>query len=247
MLHALRQICNHPSDLDLEKWPGLKAPSVQPGDVQASGKTMLLHVLLEQILSQREKVVIFCQYLRSVTMIAAQIRTRFGIAPQTLVGDLSGNERALRVQEFQQSAGAGAIISTLGVGGCGITLHAAAHVIHFDRCYNPARENQGSDRVHRIGQAASCVFVHRIITRATFEERIDQILEQKSRLPGFAPPGEKWIAELDNAELQKLFAVNAPGGQLCEPQNYSAGAAKRRRVDEQAPVGIRKARSAGIL
>lgn len=174
--------------------------------MEASGKTLLLHVLLEQIFDQSEKVVIFCQYLNTVNMLFLQIQAKFGIVPWILIGQLSMEQRAQNVQEFQHSAGPGAMILTLGVGGTGITLHAARHVIHFDRCYNPAKENQGSDRVHRIGQKATCVFIHRLITRGTFEERIDAILEQKRRLCSLTmPSGENWIADLTEDELLSLF------------------------------------------
>jgi len=110
------------------------------------------------------------------------------------------------VRSFQGAGGPGAMVLTLGVGGTGITLHAASHVIHFDRCYNPARESQGSGRVHRIGQTANCVFVHRIICKDTFEERMDSILEKKSRLYGLTmPAGEQWIADLSDEQLFSLF------------------------------------------
>merc|ERR1712060_82405 len=101
MLHALRKICNHPSNLDLERWPELKVLATSPDDIEASGKTLVLHVLLEQVLGQGEKAVIFCQYLKTVSMLASQIAAKFGIIPQTLVGGLSREERAQRVLDFQ--------------------------------------------------------------------------------------------------------------------------------------------------
>jgi len=213
MLHALRQICNHPCSLDFDKWPELQKPAGLASDVEASGKTMLMQVLLEQIFGQAEKVIIFCQYIRTVELLAAQISSRFGITPFTLMGETPPDERAKRVMSFQKAQGAGAMVLTLGVGGTGLTLHAACHVIHFDRCYNPARENQGTDRAHRIGQVASSVFVHRLVCRGTFEERVDAILEQKQRLCGLAVPGagehspERVLAELSNAQLAQLFAA----------------------------------------
>mmetsp|Transcript_73537 Transcript_73537/g.116008 ORF Transcript_73537/g.116008 Transcript_73537/m.116008 type:complete len:921 (+) Transcript_73537:123-2885(+) len=206
MLHALRQICNHPSNLDMEKWPDIGSSPTPCDDIAASGKTMLLQVILEQIFGQQEKVVIFCQYLRTVRMLEEQIASHFRVKTHTLIGELSANERAKRIDDFQSSIGPGAMILTLGVGGTGITLHAACHVIHFDRCYNPARESQGSDRVHRIGQKAACVFVHRIICRGTFEERIDSILSEKSKLCGMTiGSGEQWLADLNDSELRDLF------------------------------------------
>jgi len=210
MLHGLRKICNHPSSLDLAKWPELGAkPRVAASDMEASGKTMLLRVLLEQVFGQGEKAVIFCQYISTVETIVTQIASNFGVRPHKLLGDLSANERAQQVQSFQQARGPGAMVLTLGVGGTGITLHAACHVIHLDRCYNPARENQGSDRVHRIGQTAKCVFVHRIICKDTFEERMDSILKEKSRLYGLTmPAGEQWIADLSDEQLSSLFKTD---------------------------------------
>mmetsp|Transcript_81923 Transcript_81923/g.231893 ORF Transcript_81923/g.231893 Transcript_81923/m.231893 type:complete len:472 (+) Transcript_81923:3-1418(+) len=233
MLHALRQICNHPSNLDFSKWPDLECLASSSSSVEASGKTQLLQVLLEQIFAQGEKAVIFCQYLKTVDMLASQIRSRFPVTVQTLVGELSVDERARCVRAFQESDGPGAMVLTLGVGGTGITLHAASHVVHFDRCYNPARESQGSDRVHRIGQRASCVFVHRFVSRGTFEERVDRILERKSRICGMvAPGGEGWIAGLGDSELRELFG-GRPRPADVRP-GPGCGPAKRRRTLRRA-------------
>jgi SNF2 family DNA or RNA helicase len=216
MLHALRKICNHPSNLEVDKWPELRRVATSVNDADASGKTKLLQILLEQIFGQGEKVVVFCQYLRTVDIIARQVAASFGITAHTLVGQLSAAERARRVQAFQESTGPGAMVLTLGVGGTGITLHAAAHVIHFDRCYNPAREQQSSDRVHRIGQTARCVFIHRIICKGTFEERVDSILEEKRRICGLAmPSGEHWFAELSDEQLRTLFVTASGGSASC--------------------------------
>lgn len=226
MLHALRKVCNHPSNLEQEKWPEIEIPHSEITDVDASGKTMLLQTLLEQILGQDQKAVIFCQYLHTVRMLTSQIMKKFGVKSHTLVGELTTYERARRVQAFQETKGKGVMVLTLAVGGTGLTLHAASHVIHFDRCYNPAKENQGSDRIHRLGQRASCVFVHLLLTKGTFEERVDEILAQKSRLSGMAlPPGEGWLSDLSNQELKELFL--AAGG--LEAHDSAFKPVKRRR------------------
>ena len=98
------------------------------------------------------------------------------------------------------------MILTLGAGGVGINLTAANHVIHFDRCYNPAKEAQGTDRCYRIGQTKN-VFVHRMATAGTFEDRLAEIMQRKQNLSDLTiAHGEKWISDLSDDELKDLFA-----------------------------------------
>lgn len=229
MFHALRQVCNHPSNVDFDKWPELR-PSAAPQDnVEASGKAMLLQKLLNRVFEKGEKAVVFCQYLRTVETLAVQVSSRRHVKAMTLVGDLPAEERARRVRRFQQSPGPGVLILTLAVGGVGLTLNAAAHVVHFDRCYNPSRELQGSARVHRLGQTAGHVLVHFLTSRGTFEERLEGILERKRRLGDLAAPqGEGWLAELRDDELRQAFSMT--GG-------VAGGAAKRRRCSGAASRG----------
>jgi len=228
----------------LNKWPELGVMSpIAASNMEASGKTMLLRVLLELVFGQGEKAVIFCQYLSTVETIVTQIASNFGIRSHKLVGDLSANERARQVQSFQEAGGPGAMVLTLGVGGTGITLHAACHVIHFDRCYNPARESQGSDRVHRIGQTAQCVFVHRIISKDTFEERMDSILQEKSRLYGLTmPAGEQWIADLSDEQLCSLFktAGNSAG-------NFDRAGSLKKHAKDHTSGGLRRGNPISLI
>merc|ERR1719436_1595925 len=103
-------------------------------------------------------------------------------------------EREKVVDRFQTDPSASVMLLSLQAGGIGITLTAAAHVIHFDRCYNPAKEAQATDRVHRIGQTRT-VFVHRLITKGTFEEKLAEIMAKRQLLSDITvTAGEEWIA-----------------------------------------------------
>merc|ERR1712151_27638 len=119
-----------------------------------------------------DKVVVFTQYLRTLELLQSMIQNaHLGIEVLTLYGALPRMQRDAVVNRFQETPGAAVLVCTLGTGGVGLNLTAATHVVHFDRCWNPAKEAQATDRAHRIGQHRP-VIVHRLITKGTFEERI---------------------------------------------------------------------------
>eukprot|EP00931_Biecheleriopsis_adriatica_P048289 TRINITY_DN27897_c0_g1_i1.p1 TRINITY_DN27897_c0_g1~~TRINITY_DN27897_c0_g1_i1.p1 ORF type:complete len:1117 (+),score=255.90 TRINITY_DN27897_c0_g1_i1:39-3389(+) len=219
MLHALREVCNHPACLsEKRRPPDFRIPP--SASLDASGKTSKLQELLEGIIGNNDKVLIFTGYLGTIDLLAEQIEANFNCKTLRIVGAMDKVAREAAVEAFQTDPSCQVMLLSLQAGGVGLTLTAATHVIHFDRCYNPAKENQATDRAHRIGQTKT-VFVHRLQTKDTFEERLAEIMSQKQQLSDLTmEAGEGWIADLDDAELRALFSLGGSG---------SAGASKRRR------------------
>ncbi|MFK7924260.1 MAG: SNF2-related protein [Bacteroidia bacterium] len=197
LITALKQICNHPSQF-LKKGPA---------EVDYSGKSQQLFTLLPQILEQGEKVLIFTQYRGMGELLAKMIEHAYGLEVPFLHGGVSRKNRDLMVQQFQNHAHTPILLLSLKAGGTGLNLTAANHVIHYDLWWNPAVEAQATDRAYRIGQKNN-VFVHRFITQATFEEKIDKLLQSKKELADLTvSSGEKWIGEFNNQELAELVRL----------------------------------------
>ncbi len=197
LIMMLKQICNHPAQY-------LKKGPAQP---QLSGKTPLLLDLLEQSLENDEKTLIFTQFREMGELLVSMIRDRFGIAPAFLHGGVSRKTRDLMVEDFQTRYSHPILLLSLKAGGTGLNLTAAGQVIHYDLWWNPAVEAQATDRAYRIGQQRN-VQVHRFITSATFEERIDAMIQSKKELAELTlSNGEKWIGELSDRELRDLFRM----------------------------------------
>jgi len=228
MMHALREVCNHPSNLAEKRRPaGFEMEKYPRTCVDASGKCAKLHELLEAIFTNNEKVIIFCNYLETIEIIAEQIEERTNYKALKFIGALDRTGRDRMVETFQTDPSYPVLILSLQAGGVGITLTAATHVIHFDRCYNPAKENQATDRAHRIGQKKT-VFVHRLTTKNTFEERLNEIMMQKQSLSDLTvQAGEGWIADLDDGQLRELFSLG--GGEGSAPVAAGGPAQKKRR------------------
>merc|ERR1719271_905178 len=134
----------------------------------------------EEVLANGEKALIFCQYIKTITLLRTFCERR-KFRSLALTGEIDADERKKVCDRFQSDQTVSFLFLTIGVGGVGLTLTAATHVIHFDRCYNPAKEDQATDRAHRIGQR-SVVTVHTIIAEGTFEERLDEIMRDKLAL-----------------------------------------------------------------
>lgn len=197
LITALKQICNHPSQF-LKKGPA---------EVDYSGKSQLLFGLLPQILEQGEKVLIFTQYRGMGELIGKMIEAAYGLEVPFLHGGVSRKKRDLMVEQFQTQANTPILLLSLKAGGTGLNLTAANHVVHYDLWWNPAVEAQATDRAYRIGQKNN-VFVHRFITRSTFEEKIDKLLQSKKELADLTvSSGEKWIGEFSNRELAELVRL----------------------------------------
>ncbi len=195
MILALKQICNHPTNF-------LKNANF---DATLSGKTELLLELLESIIEAGEKVLIFTQFREMGDLLQRFIEERFGEKPMFYHGGSSVQERQLMVDKFQHNRADKIFLLSLKAAGTGLNLTAASHVIHYDLWWNPAVENQATDRAYRIGQKKN-VMVHRFITKNTFEEKINDMIQKKKHLADMTvTSGENWIGKLSNKELREIF------------------------------------------
>ncbi|MDR0301947.1 MAG: DEAD/DEAH box helicase [Treponema sp.] len=195
MLTSLKQICDHPRVFDKES----------PAVPELSGKAQLLVTLLEEILANREKVLVFSQYVETLECLRLIIKKELGEAALVYHGGLGQNIRSSLVEQFQNDAAARIMLVSLRAGGLGLNLTAASRVIHYDLWYNPAVENQATDRAFRIGQKRN-VFVHRFITKNSFEEKIDAMISSKQELVDMTVgSGESWLARMTHDELKALF------------------------------------------
>ncbi len=198
-LLRLKQICNHPS-----QWTG--DGSWEPRD---SGKFARLAELCETIVARQEKLLVFTQFREMTTPLTDYVGALFGRPGLVLHGGTPVKRRAAIVEEFQSEEGPPFVVLSLKAGGTGLNLTAASHVIHFDRWWNPAVENQATDRAFRIGQKRN-VLVHAFTCRGTIEERIEAMLESKKMLAQELLDGgaEKALTELDADELLRLVALD---------------------------------------
>lgn len=196
MITALKQVCNHPSQF-------LKKEDYRP---QLSGKSERLLELLSSIYDNNEKVLIFTQYKEMGHILSEILSKAFGAKPLFLHGGVSRKKRDEMVEDFQDKKYIKTFILSIKAGGTGLNLTAANHVIHYDLWWNPAVEAQATDRAFRIGQQKN-VLVYRLISKGTFEEKINQMLQDKKRLASMAvSTGEKWIGDLTNDELKELVS-----------------------------------------
>lgn len=198
LMTALKQICNHPCHF-------LKRGKLEP---ELSGKSTLLFSLLENIYENHEKTLIFTQYREMGQLLVQLIENQFGISPLFLHGGTPRKMRDEMVQDFQERKHIKTFILSLKAGGTGLNLTAARNVIHYDLWWNPAVETQATDRAYRIGQTER-VMVYRLLTKGTFEEKIDEMLKDKRELADLTvSTGEKWIGELSNRELKDLVSLS---------------------------------------
>ncbi len=196
LLTSLKQICNHPRNFD-------KSSAFE---AELSGKTALLLTLLENIIAKQEKVLIFTQYTEMMAILIEIIEKRLHTVPLSLKGSMNRKQREEAVDLFQNSDKHNIFILSLKAAGTGLNLTAASNVIHYDLWYNPAVENQATDRAFRIGQKKN-VFVHRFITKNSFEEKIDRMIKMKQELSDLSVNiGEKWLTEMDDEEICELFS-----------------------------------------
>ncbi len=198
LLTILKQVCNHPLQY-LKNGDALKP--------EQSGKMMLLLQLLETIYENGEKVMIFSQYKEMGSLLRTVIHEHFGKKALQLHGGNTRKERDEMVRSFQNNPVSDTFILSLKAGGTGLNLTAGNHVIHYDLWWNPAVEAQATDRAFRIGQQKN-VMVHRMITKGTLEEKIDDMLRSKKQLANLTVTnGEKWIGELSDRDLKQLVTL----------------------------------------
>jgi len=200
-LMRLKQICNHPA----------QATGTNDYAAERSGKFRRLGEIAEEVASQQEKVLVFTQFREIAEPLAEFLATLFGRSGLVLHGGTSVRKRKELVDRFQREDGPPFFVLSLKAGGTGLNLTAASHVIHFDRWWNPAVENQATDRAFRIGQKKN-VLVHKFICRGTVEERIDEMIARKSRVAGEViggeDPGESLLTEMDNDTLLRFVKLD---------------------------------------
>lgn len=198
-LMKFKQLCNHP-----DQFLGTGG-----FDEKHSGKFQRLREICETVLENREKMLVFTQFREITGVLHDFLATIFGRDGVVLHGSVAVKQRKALVDAFQtRDAYIPFMILSLKAGGVGLNLTEANHVVHFDRWWNPAVENQATDRAFRIGQQKRVV-VHKFITQGTVEERIDDMIEAKSRLSSdvIATGDERWITELENDQLMELFSL----------------------------------------
>lgn len=198
-LLKLKQVCNHPAQF------------IQDGSklVGRSGKLIRLEEMLEEVLAEGDKALIFTQFAEMGMMLRTHLRDTFGCETLFLHGGATKQQRDSMVRNFQANHhGPPLFILSLKAGGLGLNLTAANHVFHFDRWWNPAVENQATDRAFRIGQKKN-VQVHKFVCLGTLEERIDQMIEQKKELAeSIVGTGEGWLTEMSTDQLKQVFALS---------------------------------------
>ncbi len=205
-LIRLKQICNHPSQL-------LKDHDFNSGhtpDPSRSGKCVRLLEMLDEVLAEGDQALIFTQFRQMGHLLAAMLERELDREILFLHGGTPQAQRQKLVDTFQQADGKRPIlILSLKAGGVGLNLTAATHVFHFDRWWNPAVENQATDRAYRIGQTRT-VQVHKFVVRGTLEERIDEMIESKTELAEkIIGAGERWLTELDTDQLRDILTLRA--------------------------------------
>jgi len=198
-LMRFKQICNHPS-----QWLGDGAWSEED-----SGKWACLRDIVEVIAAKQEKVLVFTQFREMTAPLAAFLGSIFGRAGLVLHGQTEVKKRRDLVRRFQEEEAVPFFVLSLKAGGAGLNLTAASHVVHFDRWWNPAVENQATDRAFRIGQSKN-VLVHKFVCRGTVEEKIDQIIESKRKISKDLIEGgaELLLTELQDEDLLRLVALD---------------------------------------
>jgi SNF2 family DNA or RNA helicase len=198
LLLRLKQICNHPAHYLADGSPLPKR----------SGKLNRLTELLEEIREAGERVLIFSQFTEMAGLLQAHVQETFGKEALFLHGAVSRKGRDELVRRFQSDDGPWAFILSLKAGGTGLNLTNANQVIHFDRWWNPAVEDQATDRAFRIGQKRNVV-VHKFICSGTLEERIDTTIDRKKDVAGrVVGSGEQWLTDLSDRELRDILTLS---------------------------------------
>ncbi|MDK9710979.1 DEAD/DEAH box helicase [Acidaminobacter sp.] len=200
-LMKLKQICNHPDHY-------LGHEDFKP---EHSGKFEHLRELCETIHEKRERVLVFTQFREMTEPLSEFLKEIFGKEGLVLHGGTPVKRRSEMVEQFNGEHYVPYMVLSLKAGGVGLNLTAANHVIHFDRWWNPAVENQATDRAFRIGQTKN-VMVHKMVTKGTIEEKIDAIIEEKHKLSGEllqGTSGEQWITEYSNEALMAMLSLES--------------------------------------
>lgn len=199
-LLKLKQVCNHPAQFlqDNSEFSPTR-----------SHKLERLIEMIEEVNAEGESLLIFTQFTEIGSALTNYLKQTLHYNTYYIHGGISRTKREQMITAFQDpDTEPSAFILSLKAGGVGITLTKANHVFHFDRWWNPAVEDQATDRAFRIGQKKN-VFVHKFVALGTLEERIDQMIEDKKKLSGaIVGADESWLTELDNERFKQLIALN---------------------------------------
>jgi SNF2 family DNA or RNA helicase len=203
-LIRLKQICDHPSLILKDHEEG----TIAPADPTRSGKCTRMLEMLDELLAEGDQALVFTQFRQMGRLLESMIRHRFGKDVLFIHGGTTQPQRQAMIERFQKADGtAPVLILSLRAGGVGLNLTAATHVFHFDRWWNPAVENQATDRAYRIGQTRT-VQVHKFVIRGTLEERIDHMIESKTELAeNIIGSGEAWLSELNTDQLRDILTL----------------------------------------
>jgi SNF2 family DNA or RNA helicase len=203
VLTKLKQVCNHPALL-ADAPPG-------PTTLTRSGKATRLAEMLEEVIEEGERALVFTQYRKMGDLLVPMLEQKLGREVIFLHGGTPQHKReemVLRFQDETDMTRPPVFLLSLRAGGLGLNLTAASHVFHYDRWWNPAVENQATDRAHRIGQTRR-VQVHKFVTIGTVEERIDRMLAEKSALAqNIVGSGDEWLTELSTGELREYLSLS---------------------------------------
>jgi len=198
LLTALRQICNHPVHFTRKGEPAK----------ELSGKAEKAVELINGVVRSGEKALVFTQFREMGELLVRLLSRELEEEILFFHGGLSPAARTALVERFQESADCPVMVVSLKAGGTGLNLTAATNVLHYDLWWNPAVEDQATDRAYRIGQTRT-VMVYRLITLGTFEEKIEEMLSAKRELAELAvSAGERWLTELSDRELREIFALS---------------------------------------
>ena len=205
LLIKLKQLCNHPVLLQIKKGSRKKVEITDKN----SGKLQRLGAMLEEIISEEERAIIFTQFAEWGKVLQPYLQKSLGREVSFLYGSTQRSKREEMIDQFQlDPQGPPVMILSLKAGGTGLNLTRANHVFHFDRWWNPAVENQATDRVFRIGQTRN-VQVHKFVCTGTLEEKIHDLIESKKELAEqVVGAGEKWLTELDTDQLRNLLILD---------------------------------------
>jgi len=207
LLLRLKQLCNHPELIGDTKKKKVKIDLGQFGD--RSGKLLRLEQMLEEIIDEGDRTLIFTQFSEWGKILKSYLEVKFKDEVLFLYGSTRREARQEMVDRFQNEPnGPKIFILSLKAGGTGLNLTRANHVFHVDRWWNPAVENQATDRAFRIGQKRN-VQVHKFVCTGTLEERISDIIESKKELAEqTVNSGEKWLTDLDTGSLRNLLLLD---------------------------------------
>jgi SNF2 family DNA or RNA helicase len=206
-LTRLKQVCNHPAQV---------LHQVDIGPEGRSGKLDRFTELTDGFLEAGDRTLVFTQYREMGLLLQSYLSERTGAPIPFLHGGTTRRQRDRMVEEFQSPDGPAIQLISLRAGGTGLNLTAASRVIHYDRWWNPAVEDQATDRSWRIGQTKT-VFVHKLVCQGTLEERIDALLSEKRALAdAIIGSGDAWLTELSTEELRELLRLDSSANRGAE-------------------------------